>query len=150
MMLVKRLAFPLGLLCWSVPAFAAAPPEVMTALKASPFREYVLMEGRTELLGKIQAGKRKFWVVTNKIPGLKHSAAGRLFCRIVFLEEKSGQQSYLGYYRYHCEEFRVNGQRVESFAPKDDGTPRWLGFTLTEKGPPPGLYDSPEFYPFTK
>ena len=147
---MKRLVFLLGLFCFALPARAAAPPEVMDALKSSSFRKYVQMEGRTELLGKIQAGKRKFWVVTNKIPGLKHSAAGRLFCRLVFLEEKSGRPSYLGYYGYDCEEIRVNGQRVESFAPKDDGTPRWLGFTLTKKGPPPGLYDSPEFYPFTK
>jgi hypothetical protein len=147
---MKLLVVLLGLVCCILPAYAAAPPEVMAALRASPFREYVQMEGRTDLLGTIQTGKRKFWVVASKIPGLKHSAAGRLFCRLVFLEEKSGRPSYLGYYGYDCEEIRVNGQRVESFAPKDDGTPRWLGFTLTEKGPPPGFYNSPEFYPFVK
>lgn len=138
----------------TVPSLAAAPPEVTAALKASQFREYVLAErSRVALLGKIQAGKRRFWVVTNRIEGELRNVDGEpqnVYCRLVLLEEKSGRPSYLGYYRYHCEEIRVNGQRVESFAPKDDGTPRWLGFTLTEKGPPPGFYDSPEFYPFMK
>lgn len=123
----------------------------MTVLKTSPLREYVVMkDSETELLGKIRAGKRTFWVVTNKISGLKHSAAKRVFCRVIFLEEKSARLFYLGHYKPDCEEFRVNGQRIEYWAPKPDRTPRWLGFTLTEKGPPPGFYDSPEFYPFMK
>lgn len=147
---MKWLVVLLVLVNYALPAHAAAPPEVMAALKASSFADATFPESRTELLGKIRAGKRTFWVVTNETDGLKNDKgkAIRSFCTLVFLEGEP--PSYLGFYGSECEKFRVRGQRVEYWAPKPDGAPRWLGFTLTEKGPPPGLYDSPEFFPFRK
>jgi hypothetical protein len=151
--MMKRLVLLVGLVCYALPAQAITLAEAMKGLKASKFNDYWDdKDGKARLLGKIQAGKRLFWVVETKVPGLKTEAAGRLFCRVAILEETAGRITYLGNYHPDCEEaFRVNGQRIEHMVTKPGGTQVWAGFALTEKGPPPKFYgDDPDLYPFFK
>lgn len=150
---MKRLIFLIALACCALPAHAITLAEAMKVLKASKFNDYWDdKDGKARLLGKIQAGKRLFWVVETKVPGLKTAAAGRLFCRVAILEETSGRATYLGNYHPDCEAaFRVNGQRIEHKVIRPDRSQFWTGFVLTEKGPPPSFYGGdPDIYTFFK
>lgn len=150
---MKWLVLLVGLVCHALPAQAITLAEAMKVLKASKFNDYRDdKDGKASLLGKIQAGKRLFWVVETEVPGLKTEAAGRLFCRVAILEETAGRVTYLGNYHPDCEEaFRVNGQRIEHKVIRPDGTQFWAGFPLTEKGPPPSFYGGdPDIYPSFK
>lgn len=108
---MKWLVLLVGLVCHALPAQAITLAEAMKVLKASKFNDYWDdKDGKASLLGKIQAGRRLFWVVETEVPGLKTEAAGRLFCRVAILEETAGRVTYLGNYHPDCEEaFRVNG-----------------------------------------
>lgn len=149
-----RIALLCGLLFFAVavPAQAVTLAEAMKVLEASEFNHvWDSRDGKAKLLGKIQAGKRRFWVVTTEVPGLRNQGTQRLFCRVAVLEEKAGRLSYLGNYHPDCEEaFRVNGQRIEYRFRERDGSRNWYGFTVTEKGPPPGFYGGTDTATFAK
>jgi hypothetical protein len=151
---MKLSAFLLGLLCVaSVPAQAVTLAEAIKVLRASEFNDVWYGKDNTAmLLGSIQAGKRRFWVILTEVPKRLSPGTSRQSCRVAILEEKTGKLSYLGHYFPDCEDaFRVRGNRIEHRVVRPDGSQFWPGFALTEKGPPPNFYGGdPDLYPFSK
>jgi hypothetical protein len=118
---------------------AAAPSELTMALKAGNPR--LLMKGVSiSPLGKIQSGKRVFWVAQaqwsqppEKIVGAAHGG-----CSLIVLERKSGRLTYLGRYdEIDCEyPISVRGNRVVVRLPKwADPEINTASFTIGKKGP---------------
>lgn len=117
----------------------AAPSELAAALQAGDSR--LLMKGMSiSPLGKIQAGKRAFWVAQAQWtqPPEKVVGAARGACSLIVLERRSGRLTYLGRYKeIDCEyPISIRGNRVVARLPKwEDPEINTASFTIGEKGP---------------
>jgi hypothetical protein len=117
----------------------AAPSELAAALKAGDSR--LLMKGvSVSPLGKIQGGKRIFWVAQAQWtqPPEKVVGAARGACTLIVLERKNARLTYLGRYdEIDCEyPISVRGNRVVARLPKwEDPEVNTASFTIGEQGP---------------
>jgi hypothetical protein len=117
----------------------AAPSELAAALQVGDSR--LLMKGVSiSPLGKIQGGKRAFWVAQAQWtqPPEKVVGAARGACSLIVLERRNGRLTYLGRYdEIDCEyPISVRGNRVIARLPKwEDPEVNTASFTIGEKGP---------------
>lgn len=117
----------------------AAPSELAVALQAG--NSGLLMKGVSiSPLGKIQGGKRTFWIAQAQWtqPPEKVVGAARGACSLIVLERKSGRLTYLGRYdEIDCEyPISVRGNRVVARLPKWESSEiKTASFAIDEKGP---------------
>lgn len=136
---MKFAAFASSFLCYAMALPAqAAPSELALAMQAVD--PDLLVKGVSiHPLGKIQGGKRTFWIAQREwlqppeeVAGSPHGA-----CSLVVLERRKGRLTYLGRYSSIDCGYRlsIRKNRVVADIPKWDFNPATDSFTIDERGP---------------